>query len=84
MQEQLTSWMGLMVGFGEVFQRKMGVNLGGRRGGVPKEFLDGAQIGAMGEQMGGEGVAQFMGREVGGESCLREPMLHKTFNGARG
>ncbi len=38
--------------------RDMGVDLGGGEAGVAEEFLDGAQVGAGLEQVGGEGVAQ--------------------------
>ena len=62
----------------------MGVNLSGGRRGVAQKFLNGTEVGAMGQEVGGKGVAQFVGREVGGEACLREPVFHKTFNGARG
>ena len=40
----------------------LGIDLGGRKRGMAQKFLDGAQIGAARQQMGGEGMAQGMGR----------------------
>src|SRR3546814_79219 len=39
-----------------------GVALGGRQRGVPQQFLDGAQVAAAAEQVGGEGVPERVGR----------------------
>jgi hypothetical protein len=47
----------------EPFARHMGIDLGGREIAMTKQHLHHAQICAMIEQMGGEGVAQGMGRE---------------------
>ena len=41
--------------------RDMRVNLRGRKVGVAEEHLDHAQVGAVVEQMRGEGVAQSVG-----------------------
>ena len=38
----------------------------------------------MGEQMGGEGVAEFVRGEVWRQPRNGEPTLHETFDGARG
>lgn len=40
------------------------VDLGGGDGGVSEELLDGADIGAIGEQGGGEGVTECVGRDI--------------------
>lgn len=45
----LSSGMLFVIGFREVLDREVGVNLGGGRGGVTQQLLDGAQVGAMGE-----------------------------------
>ncbi len=42
----------------------MGVALGGGEAGVAEKLLDGAQIGAAGQQVGCEGVPQGVGRRV--------------------
>ena len=46
-------------------RQDVGVNLGGRDVGVPQHLLDAPQIRAVIEEMGGEGVAQHMGRDPG-------------------
>jgi hypothetical protein len=43
----------------------VGVDLGRADAGVAEEFLDDAEVGAAGEQMGGEGVAEEMGIDAG-------------------
>ena len=46
----------------------VGVDFGGLELGVAKEFLHGAEVGAVVEQVGGEAVAEFVGRDRGVES----------------
>ena len=58
------SRMGLVVDFAEVAPRDVGVDLGGGEAGVAEEFLDGAQVGAGLEQVGGEGVAERVGADA--------------------
>ncbi len=57
--------VGLIVDGHEVVQRDAGVALGGGELGVAEEFLDGAEVGAIAEQMGGVGVAEGVGVEAG-------------------
>ena len=42
----------------------MGVDLGGREVSVPEQFLNDAQVGAVIEQVGGEGVAEGVGGDL--------------------
>lgn len=53
--------VGLIVDGHEVVQRDAGVALGGGELGVAEEFLDGAEVGAVAEQVGGVGVAEGVG-----------------------
>ncbi len=50
---------------------KMDVNLGGCDALMSEHLLDGAEIGAPFEQMGGEGVAEGMGRNIFSYPCGR-------------
>lgn len=50
--------------FGEVGAVDVGVDLGGGDVGVSEEFLDDAEVGAAGEEVGGEGVAEGVGVDV--------------------
>ena len=76
--------MGLVVGLRDTLGCEVGVNLRSGGGGVAKQLLHHAQIRAMGEQMGSEGMAKFVWGEVGGQPRNGEPTLHETFDGARG
>jgi len=51
------------VDFAQSIHRNVRVDLGGDDVGVAKEFLDDAQVGPAIEHMGGEGMAQRMGRD---------------------
>lgn len=55
--------------FFEALKVDVGVDLGGGEADVAEEFLDDAEVGAAGEEVGGVGVANFVGGEVGGEVC---------------
>ena len=44
----------------EVAAVDFGVDLGGRQAGVAEKFLDDAEIGAIAQKMGGEGMAERM------------------------
>lgn len=57
----------------QAFGGEMGVDLGGGDRAVPEQGLHAAQIGAAGEEMGGEGVAQ----DVGGKPCRIDPRLER-------
>ena len=50
--------VGFVVDFSHVVGGDVGVDLGGDEVGVAEEFLDGAEVGAVVEEVGGEGVAQ--------------------------
>jgi hypothetical protein len=45
----------------QVGERDLRVALGGGEASVPEQFLDGAQVGAVGQQVGGVGVAKAVG-----------------------
>ena len=56
--------VGFVVDVHEVADGGVGVLLGGGERGVAEEFLDGAEISAVGEQVSGEGVAQRVRVEI--------------------
>jgi len=53
--------------------RKMRVALGRRKGGMPEQFLDDAEIGPALEQVGGERVPQGVRRDVPYAGSERDP-----------
>ena len=58
--------MKTFVNFAEMGVGDVGVNLGGGDVGVAEERLDGAKIGAVHEEVGGEAVAEGVGSDVRG------------------
>lgn len=58
----------LFMDFAEVVVGDVGVDLGGRDVGVAEEGLDGAKVGAVHKEVGGEGVAQGVGGDVFGDA----------------
>lgn len=48
----------------------VGVNHGGLDAIVTKPFLDAADVGSLGEEMGGEGMAQGVGGDSLGDACF--------------
>ena len=56
--------MGFVVDVHELADGGMGVFLRGGKGLVTEEFLNGAKVGAIGQQMGGERVAERVGMQV--------------------
>src|SRR3569833_986201 len=72
--------MRLVVDLGEVLPVEMSVDLGGADAGVPKHFLNGAQVARRLQHMGGKCVAQQVRVDVlaqAGLSCPAvEPQLH--------
>ena len=56
--------MGLVVDVHELADGSVRVFLRGGEGLVAEEFLNGAEVGAVGEEMGGEGVTQGVGVQV--------------------
>ena len=59
--------------------RHVGVNLGGGDVGVAKEGLDGAKIGAVGQQVGGKRVADGMRRHFLGNSGFDGVIFYNSF-----
>ena len=57
--------MGLVVHRHQVGQRNLGVLLRGGEAGVAQQFLDGAQVRAVGQQVRGVGVAEAVRMEEG-------------------
>src|SRR5712691_11487931 len=53
--------VGLVVDVHQLPDRDLGVFLGGGEARVTEHFLNGAQVGALAQQVGGEGVAQGVG-----------------------
>lgn len=62
------SGVGFFVDGDEGFVVDIGVTLGRAEGGVTEEFLNLAQIHAFAEKVGGEAVAQGVGRDGGGKA----------------
>ena len=54
----------MVVDFAEAAAGDVGVDLGGGEAGVAEELLDGAEVGAVLQQVGGEGVAEGVGADV--------------------
>ena len=58
--------MGFFVDFLHALGADVGVNLGGAQVFMPEHLLDAAQVGSGIQQVGREGVAQLVRRQVGG------------------
>lgn len=54
--------------FAEVLVGDVGVDLGGGDVGVAEETLDGAEVGTVHKEVGGEGVAERVGSDVFGDA----------------
>ena len=72
--------MKIFVNIAELFVRHMGVDLGGGDVGVAEEGLDGADVGAVGKQVGGETVADDMGSHFFGNSGFDGVMFDDSFD----
>jgi hypothetical protein len=59
--------VGVVVSVAEAFFCDVGVDLGGGEGGVAEEGLDGTEVGPVVEEVGREGVAEFVGGDVEGD-----------------
>ena len=59
--------MGLFVYFLQFINREMGIDLGSGQTAVSEQFLDGAQIGSVIQEMSGERMPQDMGTEFLGQ-----------------
>ena len=72
-----------MVDVTEAFVGYVRVNLGCGDVGVAKEGLDGADIGAIDEEIGGETVAQHMRSSCYRDTCLNRVFFHNFFDCSR-
>lgn len=61
----------------------VGVDLSGADVGVAEERLDRAEVGAVDEEVGGEGVAEGVGGNVFGNACDTDVFVDDAFDGAR-
>jgi len=75
--------MGLIVDRHELIDADLGVFLGGGEGDMAEEFLDGAQVGAAVEKVGGEGMAQGMGRGLLENPGLDELLFEVALDASR-
>ena len=73
--------MKVFVDFAELFVSNVRVNLRGGDGGVTEEGLDGAQVGAVGKQIGGETMADDMRRHFFGDTGLDGVVFNNSLNG---
>ena len=62
----------------------MGVDLGGADVGVAEEGLDGADVGTVHEEVGGEGVAEGVRRDVLGDAGLPRVFFDHALDGPGG
>ena len=70
-ETKLCPGMKSLVGLAEAFDTYVGVNLGGGNVGVAEHFLDGAEVGATGEEVGREAVSEGVRAHVGFQpGCL--------------
>lgn len=76
--------MELFVNLAEVGVGDVGVDLSGGNVGVAEERLNGAEVGAVHEEVGGEGMAESVGGDVLGNAGGASMFLNNTFDGARG
>jgi len=75
--------MGAVIDFKKPRSVDAGIDLGRRQAGMAEQFLDGAQIAAAGQKMGGEGVAQCMwGRRIGQAEGASQ-LLHLSLDDGR-
>lgn len=74
----------LFVDFFEVLVGNVGVNLGSGDVGVSEHGLDGADVGAVHEEVGGEAMAQGMWGNVFGDAGHFGVFLDDAFDGTRG
>ena len=62
----------------------VGVNLGGADVGVAEESLDGANVGAIHEEIGSKGVTESVGRNVLGNASCASVFLNHALDTAWG
>src|SRR5580700_6032174 len=70
------SGVGSVVNTGQMLEIKVGVDLGGGDVRVAEQLLDGAQVAAGLEQVGGEGVPEQVGIYVQRDSLAPRPVRH--------
>lgn len=75
--------MGGLVSASEAVGGDVSVDLGGGELGVAEHFLDASEVGASVEQMGGEAVAEFVGRDLGIEPRGEQMAFQAVLKGAR-
>lgn len=63
---------------------EVGINLGGADVGVAEEALDGAEIGAVHEEIGSEGMTESMGSDVLGDAGEGFVLVDDALDAARG
>ena len=75
-------WVCFVVGLAESLAGEVCVGLGGGEGLVAEEFLHGAEVGAVFEQVGGEGVAECVGGDARVEAYELEVLVELAADGA--
>src|SRR5579863_4473954 len=78
------AWMRLIVYLKHMLHRQLGVALRGREAFVSKQFLNGAQIGALFQHVSAKGVAQRVGMNIGREALGDSDLLDDAADTARG
>lgn len=68
--------MGIVVDFQQSCGVDTGIDLGGGKAGMAEQFLNGTQIAAAGQKMGGEGMAQGMWRRIFRQAESAAQFLH--------
>lgn len=76
--------MGGVVGIAQAFFGDVGVDLRGGEGCVAEEGLDAAEVGTVVEEVGSEGVTQFVGGDVEGDAGESEVLLQEGVDRSRG
>ncbi len=72
--------MKLLVDFFEVLVGDMGVDLGGGDVGVAEHGLDGAEVSAVHKEIGGEAMAESVGRDVLCDAGFAGVFLNNTLD----
>src|SRR5690606_34974476 len=70
------AWMGLVVNFEQSLGINAGIDLCGRKARMAQQFLNGSEITAASQQMGGERVAQSVWRGAVGQTKTSAQLLH--------
>jgi len=70
----IVSGRGAAVGAGDVSVGEMNVTVDHLKGGVAEQLLEDAGIAIVGEELGGEGVAEAVGVDVGNAGALANPL----------